>query len=159
VERVNSLQILREAMQIEKDGIRFYKKAVKASKNKRVEDLFRRLAADELDHLEKLEMVYDNLAENNEWLVDKDLMEAKPRTLEAAAVFENDIAAEDDMDELEALGRGIKAEEDSIVLYKKALGECQTDGRGCVIFKWLLDFEKNHLKLLRDMRKEIVASD
>jgi rubrerythrin len=160
MQELNPLEILREAMQIEKDGIRFYKRASHLSKNKKTHDMFLRLAQDELTHLEKLELVYDNLAENNEWMVDKDLMDAGPKRLRGLDEFEADLEAGSDMDELGAIDQGIKVEEDSIRLYKAAAedGKVVREG-GHSVFKWLTDFERGHLSVLKERRKELVSSD
>lgn len=157
MEQVNSLEVLREAMHIEKEGIRFYRRAAKGSKNRKTQDLFLRLAREELLHLEKLELVYDNLAENSEWLVDLDLSENEPKVLKDIEIFDADVEVEEELDEFSALDRGIRAEEDSIRLYKKASEDFKgIRGGGHAIFTWLLAFEHEHLKSLRERRKELV---
>ncbi|MBD3262355.1 MAG: hypothetical protein GF334_11940, partial [Candidatus Altiarchaeales archaeon] len=67
--------------------------------------------------------------------------------------FEQDIKDEQ-LEEDTALDIGVKAEEDSIDFYRKAGTECQ-DERGCEIFRWLEDFEKKHLKQLRQREKKL----
>jgi len=158
--QTNALDVIRQAMHIEKEGIRFYTRVSNAAKSKAVSELFRKLARDELLHLEKLELVHDSLAENNEWLVEKDLMDASPRKLDATGLFDSDLSGLGDMDELEAVEAGIKAEKDSILLYTKAMEACKSwDERGCSIFKWLLAFERGHLGELKELRRSLVGSD
>jgi rubrerythrin len=156
---VNSLEVLREAMQLEKDGVRFYLRAAKACKHKRTKALFKGLANDELNHLEKLELVYDNLATNNEWLVDEDILDTKPKLMKDLEAFEEDIQIEGGWDEQKALEHGIKAEEDSIRLYQSALNEFSNERGGAAIFKWLLSFERDHLLRLQKRRSQIGRSD
>ncbi|MFH0861419.1 MAG: ferritin family protein [Candidatus Altiarchaeota archaeon] len=156
MEPVNPLQVLRDAMHIEKEGIRFYRLASKASKDRKTQELFMRLAGEEHNPLEKLELVYDNLAENNEWLVDKDLLEGKKKVLKDLDIFNRDIGQEGDMD---ALDRGIKVEDDSIILYQRAFDGFKESSNGRQsVFSWLLGFEKEHLKALKERRREIVGS-
>ncbi len=157
MERVNALEILREAMELEKDGIKFYSKTAKSCKDADIESVFKQLAEDELNHLEKLELLYDSLAENNEWLVMQDMMDEGSRKLEDTDLFEEDFECED-VSELEAIDRGIKAEKDSIEFYRKALTECRVEAeKGCELFKWLGDFERGHLRLLKEHRKALVS--
>ncbi|MBD3387856.1 MAG: hypothetical protein GF416_02300 [Candidatus Altiarchaeales archaeon] len=156
MEQVNALEVLREAMKLEREGVKFYRRVAKCSRNKSSAEVFRKLADDELQHLEKLELVYDNLAENNEWLVMKDLMETRRES--PPEVFDEDFH-DDEVDELSAVDMGIKAEEESIEHYKSALRECDlSDEEGCEIFKWLIDFEATHLRILKDLRRELSSS-
>jgi rubrerythrin len=161
MEKVNALEILREAMHIEKEGGKFYTRAAKVCRDRFAAEVFTRLAGDELNHLEKLELVYDNLAENSEWLVEMDLLNPGRKVLEATEVFDNDISpADDGLDQAGAIDRGIKAEEDSIRLYKKALEGCKgPNAGGTAVFKWLLDFEKGHLKELKELKQKLAGSD
>jgi len=138
-------------MQIERDGIRFYARAAKVCRDRKTQDMFTKLAADEVNHLEKLEMAYDNLAEHKEWLVGKDLLDSEPKKMKDLELFEEDISGED-LSEEEALKRGIKAEEDSIRLYKNA-HESFEGQEGGEIFKWLLEFERQHLQTLKKALK------
>ncbi len=156
----NAFDVLRQAMRIEKEGIRFYTRAANAAKGKAVSDLFRRLARDELLHLEKLELVHDNLAEHNEWLVERDLMDSSPRKSGMDGLFDGDPSDLADMDELGAVEAAVKAEKDSITFYARAMEACDgSDGRGCSVFKWLLAFEHGHLAELNELRRSLAGSD
>lgn len=151
---INTLEVLREAMDLERDGFKFYKKAAASSADRKTKEVFIRLAADEKNHLEKLELLYDNLSENEEWLVLQDLMQQETsKQLPEFDVFEDDIK-DGQLDEKTALDIGIKAEQDSIDFYKKAMTEC-ADERGCEIFKWLVDFEQDHLLALKQRKKAL----
>lgn len=155
MERVNALEALREAMRIEKEGIHFYTRSAKLAKNRDVSDLFHTLAEQELEHLEKLELVYDNLAENNEWMVMKDLMESG-KGKDVPDIFEGE--ADEDLDEISAIDVAIRAEEESIEFYKGVFEECEkTSENGCEIFSWLIGFEKEHLKMLKNVRKTLTS--
>jgi rubrerythrin len=156
----NALEVIREAMHIEKEGMRFYRKVAKYSKDRKTAGLFKQLAHDELTHLERLEAVFNSLVENNEWMAEKDLMDVKTDVLKEKDLFDSDVSDEGgEFDEFDAVERGIKAEEDSIALYRKATQECQANGEqgGCAVFKWLLEFEKGHLKLLKERYRDIRA--
>jgi rubrerythrin len=157
--QLNSLELLRESMRVEHDGIMFYRKAARLSKTRPVQKLFKKLADEELNHLEKLELVYDSLAETDEWLVDKDLLESAPKNLKDVEAYEEEIQFDNDLDELGMIERGIRAEEDSIRLYRKAMEDCKSgDKRGCIMFDWLIKLEKGHLAALKDMRNAVVGS-
>lgn len=158
MEQVNALEVLREAMNLEKEGIKFYSRASHSAKKEAAKSLFKQLADDELKHLEKLELVYENLSQNEEWLVLKDLLESGKGKGASPDIFDEDFD-EEEVDELSAIEMGIKAEEDSIKFYKTALKSCDVWGeRGCEIFKWLVDFEKGHLSTLKKRRAQITPS-
>jgi len=158
MEQVNALEILREAMHLEKEGMRFYTKAAKCASNPRARQVFKRLAQDELGHLEKLELVYDNLVETSEWLVMQDLADSSKGGQADVDVFEQGLGDEG-LDEFGAIETGIRAEKESIEFYKRSRDECGGgDHRGKELFNWLISFEKQHLSLLQDLKKEYADS-
>ena len=149
----NPLELLRQAMDLEREGMKFYSKASKCARDRKVAELFRRLSAEEGTHFEMLEQVHDHLARNNEWLVMKDLMEQGDRVVLHADIFASDVPC-GELDDLAAIALGIKAEEDSIRFYREAFDGCHVGNKGgCEVFKWLVDFEREHLRTLTKIRR------
>jgi len=156
MEKSNILEIFRDAMNLERDGVKFYRKAAKHSKNQKAVEVFKKLADDELQHLESLEVTYDKLVKENEWMVMKDMATPQSKELKTEDVFEDEPVNEQ-YDEADAVERGINAEKDSIALYEKAQKECNIDDAGkCDVFKALVDFEKEHLKALKELKGKMV---
>jgi len=157
MEKINVLEILREAMDLEREGMRFYHKAAKHAEDKRAKEVFKILADEEMMHFEELELVFDQFCEQDEWMVEKDLSEAEPvKELDTESVFNED-GMDQAMDDMAAIDLGIEAEKKSIDLYKTALSDCKLNEheKGCKIFSWLIDFEKEHLKRLKSLRRDL----
>ncbi len=160
MEKINVLEILREAMDLEREGMRFYHKAEKHVQNQKVKDVFKILAADEMRHFEDLELVFDHLCQKEEWMVERDLSEAEPtKELETETVFDED-GMDNAISEMKAIDLGIDAENRSIDMYKRALSECQLNEheKGCKIFSVLIGFEKDHLRILKELKVEMKSS-
>ena len=156
MEHHNVLEILRDAMDLEREGAKFYKKAAKTCKNQDVSDLFKMLSEEEMMHFDQLEVLFDEFCENNEWMVEADIASTPKKELD----FDNEVFDEEDLDhdfnEIEAINLGIEAENHAIKLYTTALEECNLEHRkGCEIFQWLIDFEKSHLHQLKDLKKKL----
>ncbi len=155
MEHHNILEILRDAMELEREGARYYTKAAKHTKLDSSRKVFKKLAVDEMSHLDKLEQVFDEFCENNEWMVEADVALPVSKELDTSDVFEEDkIAGE--FDETQAVELAISAEKNSINLYRTALKECKPEhAAGCKLFKWLVEFEKTHVEELKKLKAEI----
>lgn len=142
----HALELVRTAMQIERDGYAFYCAAAAETKDSNAVKMFLSLARDEMEHQGKLEMVYCALTKDNEWPA----VERKPSRVvhkvfpapekAASAVAPN-------TRELAALKRGMQAEKDSIAFYKKAL-EQATDPEVLGLYEHLIEEEEGHLTIL-----------
>ncbi|MBU0762647.1 MAG: ferritin family protein [Candidatus Altiarchaeota archaeon] len=156
MEHHNILEILRDAMDLEREGAKFYNKAAKHSKSELVKDIFKRFAQDEMNHFDKLEMLFDEYCENNEWMVEADVAKSPDKELETSNVFD-DRKLDAEFNELEAVEIALKAEHESMELYRTALNECgQEFDAGCALFKWLIDFEKQHIAELKKLKSELL---
>jgi Fur family ferric uptake transcriptional regulator len=145
------LLFARDAMRIaiatERSGREFYARASRLVKNTRGKHVFERLAAEEVDHLERLERRYQTLLERDPEL------ESRPTFLffKGAA---NGLFAEGaeqltrpGVDEAEALRIGIRCERNSHRFFKR-YGERFEDSDGKQIFLEFADEEREHLELL-----------
>ncbi|MGE0359536.1 MAG: transcriptional repressor [Vicinamibacterales bacterium] len=145
------LLFARDAMRIaiatERSGREFYARASRLVKNTRGKHVFEKLAAEEVDHLERLERRYQTLLERDPEL------ESRPTFLffKGAA---NGLFAEGaeqltrpGVDEAEALRIGIRCERNSHRFFKR-YGERFEDSDGKQIFLEFAEEEREHLELL-----------
>src|SRR5512147_1867203 len=72
---MNAIRILRNAIQLRRETAQNYRKSAKKAPTKEATQRMLRLAAQEEDMLEVYELVHDSLAEKNEWLTIKDILE------------------------------------------------------------------------------------
>jgi rubrerythrin len=157
---LNSLEILRESMEVVHSTVKFYRQGGKLITSNPLKAIFSRFAEDELNHLEKLEFVYDSLAENDEWLVDKDLLETAPSKLKKVGAIGEDRDLSECLTESDIVEHGIKLESDSIKLFKEAHKDCSKgDRRGCIVFKWLIKTKADHLTTLKEVHERLTKSD
>ena len=63
----HGLEVLRTAMQIERDGYAFYSAAAARPKDSNAVKTFLSLARHEMEHLGKLELVYHTLTKDRAW--------------------------------------------------------------------------------------------
>jgi len=151
---VNALEALREAMELEHEGYKFYSKAAQAcGDDNETREIFKKLARDEKKHIESLELIYDTLSQENRWLVMQDLLH-DGMNIEEPDIFDEEV--DEDLTPVEALKRGIESEEQAVEFYHKLFQECE-DTNGCEIFKWLVDFEKDHVKTLKHRLKMLTV--
>ena len=66
-EITNVLEAIKAAIQMEKDGYSFYKKAAAQTTSEMGRSIFESLANDELTHLDVFEKIFDNRLDNNNW--------------------------------------------------------------------------------------------
>lgn len=156
------LGILRRAMDIERDGYRFYTEVAKIAAGPRGRDMFLSLAADEEKHLRLLLVEYRSLEQGKGWidptramyqdfpldpanpdLPGEDYPETFPIFTPAReTAIENDIAA---------LEFGMETEELSVDLYRDAAAK-STDPLAKQTYEFLTGEELKHFDLLKNSR-------
>ena len=142
----NALEVLRTAMQIERDSYALYRAAAAATRQSSGVKLFLSLARDEMEHLAKLEIAYCSLTKAEQW---PSLRHSTRRKREVFPASEQVISdAKPDSGEVTALLRDIQAERDSIAFYQSAMEEA-TDAAPSEMYRHLLGEEKAHLSILQ----------
>ena len=138
---------LRIAIATERSGMEFYGRGVKLVKDARAREVFRKLATEEVHHLKKLELRYQNLLKQDPRL------ESRPTFLffkgAANGLFSagTEQLRRDGVDDLEAYRIGIRCERGSHKFFKR-YGERFEDSEGKRIFLEFADEEREHLELL-----------
>ena len=154
-ERVFARDALRIAIKTERSGLDFYTRAARITKDARGRRVFRKLAEEEQEHLEKLEARYAEL------LAEDPQLDARPTFLffkgAASGLF---AAGADELakgaDDRQALRIGIRCERGSHRFFKR-YGERFEDSEGKQIFLEFADEERQHLELLIREYRSLVA--
>ena len=137
---------LRIAIATERSGLAFYARAAGITRDQRGRRVFRRLAEEEREHLERLEARYKEL------LAEDPELEARPTFLFFKGAANGLFAAGAEelskgVDAKKALMIGIKCERGSHRFFKR-YGERFEDSEGKQIFLEFADEEREHLELL-----------
>ena len=137
---------LRIAIATERSGLDFYKRAARIVTDSRARRVFKRLAEEEHEHLEKLEGRYKALLANDPEL------ESRPTFLFFKGAANGLFSAgadelTDGVDDKQALRIGIRCERGSHRFFRR-YGERFEDSEGKQIFLEFADEEREHLELL-----------
>ena len=144
-----SLEILKQAILLEKRGKSFYTKVAETTEHKSVKEFFLSMANEEQEHIRLLYSQYKSIKETNEFA-------ASAIVLEPAEIAENVLG-----DELKekisgadyesaAVAAAISMEEKAIELYSQRARETSSEEEK-KLYQWLASWEIKHLKLLQDI--------
>ena len=146
---------LRMAIDTERSGLDFYTRGAKLVQDARARNVFRRLGEEEQEHLGTLEERYRQL------LAEDPQLESYPRFLFFKGAAHGLFATGADklakiVDDREALMIGIRCERGSHKFFKR-YGERFEDSEGKRIFLEFADEERDHLELLINEYRALVA--
>ncbi len=138
---------IKTAIQMEKDGYSFYKKAAVQTSSDMGKSLFESLAGDELLHLEVFQKIFEDKVGKTEW---NNLVNSSKKYANIP-IFPKDLKAVDganpDMDELDALRIAMDSEKEAIDYYNQ-IKEKSTNNDLTEIINEIIEQEKNHYLLL-----------
>ena len=149
----SALMALHVAIQTEKDGHDFYKRAAEKSSDPGGKLLFTSLADDELEHLRLLESQREALAKEGRWLSPSKL-DQQPRRIKAegAPLFSRDAVTSNVnayTSDLSALRMAFLIEKDAVAFYTRAAAETE-DPDGKAMYERLVEMEKEHQRILEE---------
>jgi rubrerythrin len=148
----NALDILKHAILLEKRGKAFYRTAADQSTNDDVKSFFDTMAAEEVQHVKILSEQYKAFKETGRFkapvaqgvgTISKNVLTPEVKSRIAAADFE---AA--------AISAAMLMEERAIALYANRGNEAQ-DPEEKKLYRWLADWEKEHLEFLAAIDTEL----
>jgi rubrerythrin len=157
----SALLALDVAIQTEKDGREFYKRAAENTADPGGKVLFTSLADDELDHLGLLESQRETLAKGGQWQsgLDDERRE-RPAQIEGVPLFSRAALAENVnayTSDLSALRMAFLIEKDAVAFYTKAAAKT-ADPSGKEVYERLVEMEKEHQRILEE-EYEALASE
>jgi rubrerythrin len=145
------LKAIETAIQIEKDGLAFYTEAAQQTNDPKGKRMFQTLAQDERAHLELFENAREALLESATWLSPEQVRAISPGRSIRPHVFptgDEVKAVEIPEHQLDALRRGIQAEENSITFYSEQMGQTH-DPDGKAMYAYLIEQEEGHRTILQ----------
>jgi rubrerythrin len=141
-----AIEAIKTAIQMEKDGLRYYKEAAEKTENEFAKKTFLRIAKDEAVHLKTFQQMFDTVTGSEEW---RDLAEFTPK-VGRVPIFEGEIEKKGNVNpsEVDALRIAIDNERKGIEHYKKAAAAAG-DKMAKEIFDKIQKEEEYHYDLLQ----------
>ena len=139
------IEVIKIAMEAEKNAYQAYSKAVKKTKNPKGKDMFQQLSEFEMNHYQKLKELLKSLQEKGEWILYSGTSLKKktiPLKVEKAK-------GQEQLTDMDALKMAIR-EEKKAQTYYRSMAALTKDPRGRDMYKRLADEEALHEKLLND---------
>jgi rubrerythrin len=138
---------IKTAIQMEKDGYAFYKKAAVQTSSEMGRSIFKSLADDEQLHLDVFQKMFEDKVGKNEWA---DLVDSSKKYVNLP-IFPKDLKEVDgvnpDTNELDALRMGMDSEKEAIDYYMK-IKENSRDNEIKEIIDKIIEQENNHYLIL-----------
>lgn len=140
------IEAIKMAIQMEKDGLKYYEEAAAATDNELAKKTFQRIAQDEVMHLKTFQKMFDTITGTEAW---RGLAEFTPK-VGTVPVFEGEIEKKSDVNpsEVDALRIAIDNERKGIEHYKKAAAT-SGDEMAKQIFTKIKEEEEYHYDLLQ----------
>ncbi len=150
------LEILKEALLLERRGNAFYKKVAGQAQSEAVRSFFKTMADEELRHMMILEEQFKAYAEQQQF-TDVDI-QALGQTAMADAVLTDSLKAEIAAAGFEAaaISAAMLMEEQAVSLYADR-ARAASDPNEKALYRWLAEWEHGHLNFLSKMDREIKA--
>ena len=139
-------EAIKAAIQMEKDGYSFYKKAAAQTTNEMGQSLFESIANDELIHLEVFQTLFNDTLDSDEW----DKLVNSSKKYETVNIFPKDLketSVNTNVDELDALRIAMESEQTAIDYYSKIL-QATNDPNIKKVIDIIIDQEKKHYLIL-----------
>ncbi len=152
----NTLDILKEAILLERRGHAFYQKIADHARNNTVREFFQIMADEELRHIKILEDQFKGYQKNARF-DDFDTQAIKEPSI-ASLVISDDLKAKIAAAGFEAaaISAAMFMEEQAISLYGERARRGE-DPRERALYRWLADWEHGHLVFLAKLDREIKA--
>jgi len=150
-DETQTLEILKKAIQVERDGYLFYKTAAEKTVDAKGKEMFESLASDEVKHMNALREQYKNFKEEGKFEFEEEDLEKEFKIdfNSKSPIFSEQIKAKikERHFEMTALSIGIMLETNSIDFYKKSAEQTE-DPQAKALYLYLADWEGQHLRAL-----------
>ena len=147
-EITNIKDAITTAIQMEKNGYSFYKKAAAQTTSPAGQDIFESLAQDEEVHLAVFQKMFEETISRTEW----DRLVNSSKKYQDIPLFPKDLiaveGAQPDVDDLDAIRIAMDSERDAIEYYTDLLTAIK-DQETKKIMNTIIEQEKNHYALLQ----------
>jgi rubrerythrin len=154
MEENTTLDILKQAILLERRGKAFYQKVAEHTKNKAIRDVFEMMAEEEQKHITTLSEQFKSYRQEKKFIPgshnDTDIGSVASKVL-TREIKDNISAAGF---EAAAISAAISLEERAIKLYAES-AKTTSDPEAKALYEWLSRWERGHLSLLLDIDKAI----
>jgi rubrerythrin len=149
-----AIEILKQAILLEKRGYSFYSTVAEQSKDPEIRNIFTIMAEEETAHVKFLSEQFVNYDKNHEFLKVKlpDLANEKISNLVLSDEIKNKISAAGF--EGAAIAAAIDMEKKAIEIYTSQAAQA-SDPNEKNLFSWLADWENTHLNILSKLDNEL----
>lgn len=159
IEDYSGFEVIRAAMEVEKNGHQFYSAMVEKAKSSLAKEIFTWLAQDEVQHLRTLKDLVAKYEEGAFWADEEESLPYLRRFSESEIFPSSERLAEvlqaEDA-ELRAFDLAIEAEEKFAAFFKAAASKARNE-EGREAFTWLAGEEDRHASLLKERKARILA--
>jgi len=154
MEENTTLDILKQAILLERRGKAFYENIAEKAENKAVQEVFDMLAKEEQKHIQTLSEQFKAYRKDKKF-ISGDLYE-KDTSSVASKVLTQEIKEKISAAGFEAaaISAGIAMEERAIQLYAKS-AQTASDPEAKALYEWLTTWERDHLNILLDIDKAL----
>lgn len=154
MENQKAIDILKQAILLEKRGYAFYSTVAAQSKDEEIKHIFNAMADEETTHVKFLSEQFTHYDKNHSFLkvnlpdfeedplADKILNERLKEKISAASF------------EAAAISAAVDFEKRAIEIYSQQAEKAE-DPNEKALYKWLADWEKTHLKVLSDLDNQL----
>ena len=154
MEENNTLNILKQAILLELRGKAFYENIAEKSDNSAVQKIFRMLADEEQEHIKTLSDQFKIYKKEKKFAAGSVLKKDTGSVVSSVLTKEIKEKISAAGFEAAAIGAGIAMEERAISFYSEN-AEMTSDPEAKALYKWLSDWERDHLNMLLDIDKDL----
>ncbi|MCF6178127.1 MAG: ferritin family protein [Geopsychrobacter sp.] len=156
-EDFSGFEVIRAAMEVEKNGHRFYAAMVEKAHTQLARELFAMLAQDEVGHLRTLEKLADKYEEGAFWEGEEEFLPYLRRFNDKEVFPSSEAVAQalvSEEGDIRALELAIDAEE-KFAAYFHTAAKHAVDEEGKKAFAWLAEEEDRHAAILKERKAKI----
>jgi rubrerythrin len=153
VEENTTLEILKQAILLERRGKAFYQKVAENTENKAIRDIFEMMAAEEQKHITTLSEQFRSYRKEKKFIPcshDKETGGVASKVLTREIKYKISAAGF----EAAAISAAISMEERAIKLYSES-AKTTSGPEAKTLYEWLSRWEREHLNLLLDIDKAL----
>ena len=156
----SGFEVIRAAMEVEKNGHRFYSTMAERAQSELARETFSWLAQDEVQHLKTLEALVPKYQDGAFWENEDEFLPYLQRFRDKEIFPSSDrleAALQEEDPDIRTLDLAIEAEEKFAEYFHMAAKQAKTD-EGRDAFQWLAGEEDRHAAVLKERKEKILAS-
>lgn len=155
MEENTTLDILKQAILLERRGRAFYRNVAEKTENKAVQEVFEMLATEEQKHIQTLSEQFKAYRKDKKFI--SGYLHEKDSGSVASEVLTREIKEKISAAGFEAaaISAGIAMEERAVKLYSESAKNA-SDPEAKALYEWLATWESDHLNMLMDIDKALL---